>query len=81
MKSKGTVIYTTELQAKSNKMGWGVGSQQITKFIKSDGNTINIIYQYGQIDTAVLQARCKKLLQARRSLFQSVSKAKQQDDG
>jgi hypothetical protein len=27
MKSNGTVIYTTELQAKSNKMGWGVGSQ------------------------------------------------------
>jgi hypothetical protein len=59
MKSNGTVIYTTELQAKSNKMGWGVGSQQITKFVNSDGNTVNIINQYGQIDTAVLQAGCK----------------------
>jgi hypothetical protein len=59
MKCNGTVIYTTELQATSNKMGWGVGSQQITKFIKSDSNTINIIDQYGQIDTAVLQAGCK----------------------
>ncbi len=59
MKSNRIVIYTTELQAKSNKMGWGVGSQQITKFINSDGNTINIIDQYGQIDTAMLQAGCK----------------------
>jgi hypothetical protein len=40
-------------------MGWGVGSQQITKFVDSDGNTINIINQYGQIDPAVLQAGCK----------------------
>jgi hypothetical protein len=40
-------------------MGWGVGSQQITKFINSDGNTVNIINQYGQIDSAVLQAQCK----------------------
>jgi hypothetical protein len=59
MKSNRTVIYTTELQAKSNKMGWGVGSQQITKFVNSVGNIINIIDQYGPIDIAVLQARCK----------------------
>jgi hypothetical protein len=59
MKSNVTPIYTTDLQVKSNKMGWGVGSQQITKFINSGGNTINIINQYGQIDTAVLQAGCE----------------------
>jgi hypothetical protein len=59
MKSNGIVIYTTELQAKSNKMGWNIGSQQIPKFVNSDGSTVNIIDQYGQIDTAVLQAGCK----------------------
>jgi hypothetical protein len=59
MKSDGTVIYTTELQAKTNKMSWGVGSQQIAKFVNSDNNTVNIINQYSQIDTAVLQAGCK----------------------
>jgi hypothetical protein len=59
MKSNGTVIYTTELQAKYNKMGWDIGSQQITKFVNSDSNTINIIDQYGQIDTAVFQAGCE----------------------
>ena len=55
----GNVIYTTELQAKSNNMGWGVWSQQIIKFVNSDGITVNIIHQYGQIDSAMLQARCK----------------------
>jgi hypothetical protein len=69
MKSNGTEIYTTELQAKSNKMGWGVGSQQITKFINSDGNTVNIINQYGQIDTAVLQAGCKSFCKLGSSCF------------
>jgi len=69
MKSNGTVIYTTELQAKSNKMGWGVGSQQITKFVNSDGNTVNIIDQYGQIDTAVLQAGCENFCKLLGSCF------------
>jgi hypothetical protein len=32
MKSSGTIIYIPELQAKSNRMGWHVGTQQITKF-------------------------------------------------
>ncbi len=59
MKSNGTVIYTTELQAKSNKMGWGIGFQQITKFVNSDGNAINIINQYGQIDTAFFKRDAK----------------------
>ncbi len=43
MKSRGTVIYTTELQAKSNRMGWHVGTQQITKFANDSGTMINII--------------------------------------
>ena len=32
MKSNGTVIYITELQAKCNRMGWHTGTQQIPKF-------------------------------------------------
>jgi len=30
MKSNGTVIYITELQAKCNRMGWHTGTQQIS---------------------------------------------------
>jgi hypothetical protein len=69
MKSNESVIYTTELQAKSNKMGWGIGSQQITKFVNSDGNTINIIDWNDQIDTAVLQAGCKSFCKLGGSRF------------
>ena len=43
MKSSGTVIFITELQAKCNCMGWHVGTQQITKFTNDSGTMINII--------------------------------------
>ena len=59
MKSNGTVIYITELQAKCNRMGWHTGTQQITKFPNDSGTMINIISEYGQITTAKLQAECE----------------------
>jgi hypothetical protein len=56
MKSCGTIVYTTELQAKCVKMGWHMGTQQIINFTNATGSTINIVYQYRQINTATLQA-------------------------
>jgi cell division protein FtsB len=47
MKSSGTVVYTTELQAKCIKMGWHMGTQQIINFANAAGSTINIVHQYG----------------------------------
>ncbi len=64
MKSSGSVIYITELQAKSNRMGWHVGTQQITKFANNLGTIINIISEYGQISMAKLQTECKDFLKA-----------------
>ncbi len=66
MKSSGTVIYITKLQAKSNRMGWcwHVGTQQITKFANDLGTMINIISEYGQISMAKLQMECKNFLKA-----------------
>jgi hypothetical protein len=57
MKSSGTVVYPTKLQAKCIKMGWHMGIQQIITFANVTGSTINIVHQYGQIDTAMLQAQ------------------------
>jgi hypothetical protein len=54
MKSSGTVVYTTELQAKCVKMGWHMGTQQIINFIDAAGSTINIVHQYGQINMVML---------------------------
>ncbi len=64
MKSSGTVVYTTKLQAKCIKMGWHMGTQQIINFANAAGSTINIVHQYGQIDTATLQAQCKSFARA-----------------
>ncbi len=65
MKSSGTVVYTTKLQAKCVKMRWHMGTQ-------AAGSTINIIHQYRQIDTAMLQEHW--------SPVPSKGKAKQHDD-
>jgi hypothetical protein len=64
MKSSGTVIYITELQANSNRMDWHVGTQQITKFANNSGAMINIISEYSQISMAKLQTECKDFLKA-----------------
>jgi hypothetical protein len=59
MKSSGTIVYTTKLQAKCVKIGWHMGTQQIVNFTNAAGFTININHQYGQIDAAMLKASAK----------------------
>jgi hypothetical protein len=71
MKLSGTVVYTTELQAKCVKMGWHMGTQPIILFANPAGLTINIVHQYRQIDTAVLQAQCKVFCESTGALFQA----------
>jgi hypothetical protein len=41
MKSSGTIVYTTKLQAKCVKMGWHIGTQQIINFTNTAGSTIS----------------------------------------
>jgi hypothetical protein len=71
MKSSGTVVYTTELQATCVKMGWHMGTQQIINFTNAAGSTINIFHQYRQIDTATLQTQCKIFCKSTGTLFQA----------
>jgi hypothetical protein len=71
MKWSGTVIYTTKLQAKCVKMGWHMGTQQIINFTNAAGSTIDIVHQYGQINTATLQAQCKVFCKSTGALFQT----------
>ena len=59
MKSSGSIIYITKLQAKCNRMGWHIGTQQITKFTNSLGTMINIISVNGQISMVKLQMEYK----------------------
>ncbi len=71
MKSSGIVVYTTELQAKCVKMGWHMGTQKIINFTSVTGSTINIVHQYGQIDTATLQAQWEVFCKKTGTLFQA----------
>jgi hypothetical protein len=70
MKSSGTVVYITELQANCTKMGWSTGTQQITHFVNADGATINVINQYGQINFALLGTKCESFCKAGRAQFE-----------
>jgi hypothetical protein len=71
MKSSGTVVYTTKLQAKCIKMGWHMGTQKTINFTNAAGSTINIVHQYRQINTATLQAQCKVFCKSTGALFQA----------
>ncbi len=71
MKSSGTVVYTTKPQTKCVKMGWHMGTQKIINFTDTAGSTINIVHQYGQINTATLQAQCKVFCKSTGALFQA----------
>jgi hypothetical protein len=71
MKLSGTVVYTTELQAKCIKMGWHMGTQQIINFTNAAGSTINIVHQYGLIDPAMLQIQCEVFCKSTGTLFQA----------
>jgi hypothetical protein len=71
MKSSGTVVYTTKVQAKCIKMGWHMGTQQIINFTNATGSTINIVHQYGQINAATLQAQCEIFCKSTGALFQA----------
>jgi hypothetical protein len=71
MKMIGTIIYTTGLQAKCLKMGWCMGTQQIINFANASRSTINIVHQYGQINTARLKAQCKIFCKSTGALFQA----------
>ncbi len=71
MKLSGTIVYTTELQAKCVKIGWHMGTQKIINFTNTAGSTINIVHQYGQIDMVMLQTQCEVFCKNTGTLFQA----------
>ncbi len=48
-----------------------MGTQQIINFANAAGSTINIVYQYRQIDTSMLQAQCEVFCKSTGALFQA----------
>ncbi len=54
-----------------------MGTQQIINFTNIAGSTINIVHQYGQIDTATLQTQCEVFCKSTGTLFQIQVRARQ----
>jgi hypothetical protein len=59
-----SVVFVEALCRKATQMGWNQGSKQITTFINSDGKSVDIIKEYGQIDKAMLKAQCERFCKA-----------------
>ncbi len=60
MTSNQTVTFVKAFQQRCTKMGWNVGNKSITSYQNKDGNTINIIKSYSQIDKATLKTTCER---------------------
>ena len=48
-----------------------MGTQKIINFTNAAGSTINIVHQYGQINTAMLQTQCEVFCKSTGALFQA----------
>jgi hypothetical protein len=59
-----TVTFVEAFQRRSTKMGWNAGTKGITSFTNRDGNTIDIIKSYGQIDEVTLRTACERFCKA-----------------
>jgi hypothetical protein len=59
-----TVTFVKAFQQRSTKMGWNAGTKGITSFANRDGNTIDIIKSYGQIDKVTLRTACEHFCKA-----------------
>jgi hypothetical protein len=59
-----TITFVEAFQRRSTKMGWNASTKGITSFANRDGNTINIIKSYGQIDKVTLRTACERFCKA-----------------
>ena len=53
------VTFIEAFQRRCTEMVWNTGNKNITSFTKRDGNTIDIIKNYGQISKATLCTACE----------------------
>ena len=51
----GLVVFVRELQDRARTQGWSAGTQNITRYLNSDGVEIDIITAYGLIDDRTLK--------------------------
>jgi hypothetical protein len=59
-----TVFFVEAFQRHANAMDWTKGTKQIMTFTNSDGKSIDIIKNYGQINKATLKTACEQFCKA-----------------
>jgi len=60
MKPESTVVFLQAFQARCTEIGWSEGTKNITKFANASGTVIDLVTQYGQIDSATLKTQCER---------------------
>jgi hypothetical protein len=60
MKPESTVVFLQSFQERCTEIGWSEGSKNITKFVNKDGETINLVTEYGRIDIDTLKTECER---------------------
>jgi hypothetical protein len=59
-----SVTFVKVFQQRTTKKGWNAGTKGITSFANRDGNTIDIIKSYSQIDEVTLRTACERFCKA-----------------
>ena len=59
-----TVVFIEALTRRATAMGWNAGTMQITSHNNADGQAIDVIKCYGQIDEATLKRSCERFCKA-----------------
>ena len=59
-----TVVFIEALTRRATAMGWNTGAMQITSHNNADGQAIDVIKCYGQIDEATLKRSCERFCKA-----------------
>jgi len=62
MKALEVVLFETELESRAAASGWNSNVQGVTKFNNSDGNSIDLIKEYGKIDLETLKNACEPFI-------------------
>ena len=62
MKASEVVLFETELESRAAASGWNSNAQGVTKFNNSDGNSIDLIKEYGKIDLETLKNACEPFI-------------------
>jgi hypothetical protein len=60
-----TVVFIEALICRATAMGWNAGAMQITSHNNADGQAIEVIKCYDQIDAAALKKSCEHFCKAR----------------